>query len=341
VELELPDGDGAAFAAELNRLPSPPRVGLMTRATEAVRDSRRPGVEGRLVKPIKQSQLFNWLVEVRCEPLAPSGAGLVAGDRSGANLRVLVVEDHDINRRLAMLMLEKLGCRAEFASDGEAAVAAWQRFPYDVILMDCQMPVMDGYEATQRIRQLERPAVPAGRRRTHIIALTANAMAGDREKCLAAGMDGYLSKPLRIEALQSSLSRLQQGATVEASGPPADLPQIEASVGELIQEFGAEAAVELLTTFLGETPDRLAAVRRQADGTHDRAGFARAAHSMAGSCGIFGLESMRKTALSLEDAVNHGSADVLPLVLQLKHHFQVARPALERLLASAGAGSTP
>jgi CheY-like chemotaxis protein len=132
-------------------------------------------------------------------PVQSAGANLAA-------LRLLVVEDHVINRRLAALMLERLGCRAQFAADGREAVQAVQARPYDVILMDCQMPVVDGYEATRTIRQLEAAHGTAAGRRAWIIAMTANALEGDREKCLAAGMDAYISKPVRPEALSGALA---------------------------------------------------------------------------------------------------------------------------------------
>jgi CheY-like chemotaxis protein len=125
---------------------------------------------------------------------------------------VLLAEDNPINQSLALRLLEKLGCRVDVANDGREAVAAAARADYALIFMDCQMPEMDGFEATAAIRKVERPP-----RRVPIIALTASAMQGDREACLGAGMDDYLSKPLRFGDMERALRRWL-GAAVPGGG---------------------------------------------------------------------------------------------------------------------------
>jgi CheY-like chemotaxis protein len=121
-----------------------------------------------------------------------------------STLKILLAEDHPANREIAQYFLQKMGCKADVAENGRAAVAALDQQSYDIVLMDCLMPEMDGFEATQQIREKEKktqvtPVV--------IIALTANAMSQDRELCLAAGMDDYLSKPLSLQALQAAIAR--------------------------------------------------------------------------------------------------------------------------------------
>jgi CheY-like chemotaxis protein len=128
-------------------------------------------------------------------------------------MRILLAEDNETNRRVAQFMLEKLGQRPDFAGNGVEAVEAWERQDYDLILMDCSMPEMDGFQATREIRQRE--AARGDGRRVAIVALTANAMKGDRERCLEAGMDGHISKPLSIAQLRESLE------TRAGSGPAA------------------------------------------------------------------------------------------------------------------------
>ena len=130
--------------------------------------------------------------------------------------RLLVVEDSSINQKLAVKLLEKLGYQADVASDGLQAVEAVRRSTYDLIFMDCQMPEMDGYEATRRIRMLE-----SSKANTRIVAMTANAMKGDREACLAAGMDDYVSKPITVEevkrALREGLGKDQRSVPAQTS----------------------------------------------------------------------------------------------------------------------------
>ena len=307
-------------------------------------------VVAQLTKPLKQSQLFDCLAMVLTgQPSPMDSARNVPDTRPAeasalAQLRILVAEDNDVNRRLAMFMLQKLGCQSDFASDGQETIQAWEAIPYDVILMDCHMPVVDGYSATRKIRELELQPAHAGRPHTQIIAMTANAMRGDREKCLAAGMDDYISKPVRLELLHTALSR------VLAERPPLppspalagdQLEAIEASVLELARELGAEATNELLTSFLNDTPGALADLSSLA-----RAGvpetYARAAHSLAGSCSIFGLTELRHLALELEDCA--GGPDPAAgeaLITRLNQGYQTCRPVLERLRAAINSPTEP
>jgi CheY-like chemotaxis protein len=146
-------------------------------------------------------------------------------ERPLAGVRVLVAEDNPVNQKLVMRLLERFGCRADAVANGAEALHALATLPYDVVLMDCQMPEVDGYEATAQVRHLER----GSGRRIPIIALTANALEGDRERCLAAGMDDYLTKPLKVDELSRALGRWR----------PDPLARCERPVGR--QESGAQA----------------------------------------------------------------------------------------------------
>jgi PAS domain S-box-containing protein len=353
-DLHLPDLPGPELCRRLQSFPGAARVVFLAPAGEISEPSLPQGAVALVAKPVKQSSLFEALLDIT----APSPENEIPKDLPQANgaacataeshpLRILVAEDHDINRRLAMLMLEKLGYRPHFVGDGREALEATERIEYDVILMDCQMPVMDGYEATREIRRRESKPRSNPRRRIHIIALTANAMRGDREKCLDAGMDAYLSKPVRLEDLRNALAAANPPP---APPPPPEPPMpavsshdptpIQQAVAELQHEFGHEAAAELLTSFLTDTPARLGSLRELAQG-EDRATFGRTAHSLAGSSGIFGLQSLRVLGLALEDKAAEGNpAEFLPLVDEIEACFQGARAELERLRDAARRAAT-
>jgi PAS domain S-box-containing protein len=262
------------------------------------------------------------------EHLPASAPETEAGEAGPARpLRILVAEDQDTNRRLALFLLEKLGHRADVAGNGREAVAAWEQFGYDVILMDCQMPEMDGFEAAREIRR-RAAARPAGEHpAVWIIALTANAFAGDRARCLAAGMDGYLSKPVRPEELRAVLRAC---AVPPAPDAPPAAPEVACAnrLRELESEFGPETAAELIGSFLCDLPNRLVRLREQAAGADFQA-VAVAAHALAGSSSIFHLEAVRELARQLEARAEQGEA-APDLLDQLEKALAAAQGRLER-----------
>jgi two-component system sensor histidine kinase/response regulator len=169
-------------------------------------------LDGEVFKPVKQSQLFNCLLSFRGKTKSSEGAFGAEFSSASAVValphppRILVAEGNDIDRRIALLMLEKIGCAADVAGNGRDAVTTATRTPYDVILMDCHLPVMDGFEATRQIRKWE--ATRTGLPKIRIIAMTTNALREDCDLCLAAGMNSYISKPLRIESLREALQEV-------------------------------------------------------------------------------------------------------------------------------------
>jgi PAS domain S-box-containing protein len=222
-------------------------------------------------------------------------------------LRILVAEDHDINRRLVMFMLESLGHRADFAGNGLEAVDAWQRFDHDVILMDCQMPEMDGFEATREIRRRELARGPLPARRVRIIALTANALKGDRERCLAAGMDGYVTKPFTMRNLETALERDDPDgtATGERPGDVLDTARLE----QLCDDLGEGDVCSVAGDFLSDLPALLGQIRRRAD-AGDLPELMRNAHSLQGISLTFGLRRLHAACLDLENAAKDGAQDL-------------------------------
>ncbi len=222
LDMQMPEMDGLALARAIKSDPAISAVKLimltslgqiMTKA-----ELQAAGLAAYLIKPVKQSRLFDCLVEVSGTEVRPpdriarppaSAIASPAPDVTGERVRILLAEDNAVNQKVALAQLAKLGFTADPVANGLEVLEALDGGVYDVILMDCQMPGMDGYEATRLIRKRESTALndaqPA--RRVHIIAMTANAMEGDREKCLAAGMDDYVSKPVREADLRAALER--------------------------------------------------------------------------------------------------------------------------------------
>jgi len=200
----MPGMDGSETAARIRadaRFDDVPLVLLSSSAS--LRDTNSSPFAAALSKPVRQATLLRTLREVvggRREEQEPRVAPAV--EPPAESPHVLLAEDNAVNRTVALRMLKKLGCRADAVETGSQAVVAAGREPYDLILMDVQMPEMDGFEATAEIRRRDN-----GGPRTPIIAMTAHAMEGDRERCLAAGMDDYLSKPMTIAALAETLAR--------------------------------------------------------------------------------------------------------------------------------------
>jgi CheY-like chemotaxis protein len=171
---------------------------------ERVEEANSLQVAAWLTKPVRKMQLLQVIAGVMDRK--PRVQPVVTKERSPSRYtrsRVLLVEDNPVNQLVASRLLKTLGIDAQIADNGERAVQMIQRQAFDLVLMDCQMPEMDGYEATQAVRVWEQRSAAATKRRLPVVALTANALAGDRERCVAAGMDGYLSKPITRDALSA------------------------------------------------------------------------------------------------------------------------------------------
>jgi signal transduction histidine kinase/DNA-binding response OmpR family regulator len=207
LDMMMPDMDGVALAREIRKHRDERELPLLLLTslgrTSQAREAREFSVQ--LAKPLKASQLYNALLRVlgdqaQEQPRVAADGG--KGAPTASSLRILLAEDNAVNQKVALRLLERLGYGADVASNGLEALEALDRRPYDVVLMDVQMPELDGLDASRRICERWPPDT-----RPRIIAMTANAMAEDREACLAAGMDDYVAKPIRSEELESALSR--------------------------------------------------------------------------------------------------------------------------------------
>jgi signal transduction histidine kinase/DNA-binding response OmpR family regulator len=293
---------------------------------------------------------FTLLGEAVTGPL-PQPAASPQPDREPARrapdvpLRILLADDHPVNRQVMLGLLEHLGYRADLAANGLEVLEALQHRPYDLILMDVQMPEMDGLEATRRIRRL----LPAARQ-PRIVAMTAHAMTGDRDRCLETGMDGYLSKPVQISDLAAVLAATSPGvsgaAATEAvpagqgaiTDDPLDyqaldrLRELSAGgrdvLGELIQTFSASSADDL------ETLRRLTAEGRWCD-------VEETAHRLKGGSGCLGAVRAAALCAAVEERVRAARTDeVGPLVAQLGQELERAWSALEQVRRGNGGNST-
>ena len=233
VDYQMPEMDGLMLAAEIRRLESRIPLVLLSSVRQQEMEGETTNFDAFLLKPIKASQLYNVVVgifteeerprEERAEADAPQERRQQFDPEMGQRLplRILLAEDNVVNQKLALHLLERMGYRADVAGNGLEAIEAVQRQPYDVILMDVQMPEMDGLEATRRIRSLPPLSSPPsggteGGQQPRIIAMTASAMQEDREACLSAGMDDYVSKPIRVNELTEALRQCcPLGETIE------------------------------------------------------------------------------------------------------------------------------
>jgi len=287
-------------------------------------------------KPIRQSRLFDCLARAvaleyaapdlsaqtsdlpskRSAPATPSmhqQSSTVAAETS-SRVRILSVEDHPVNQRVVLKMLERLGYQGEGVSNGREAVEAVRKRDYDIILMDCQMPEMDGYAATRAIRTEFR-----GTRGKVIIGVTANALNDDRQKCLDAGMDGYLSKPLLMEALAATLARFlavaggDNSTRVAAPSKALDVSAIDMrAIAEFANrdEAGEDFIANIVAVFLADMGERVGAAGLQMS-AQDNAGLAATAHAIKGSSGHFGAAHLMKLCAAIEDQVRRGKTDAI------------------------------
>jgi len=343
----MPDMDGLTLARTITANPLLASVRLVLLSSQGPRqhaDAVRAGFAAVLTKPVRQSQLYDTLLDVmqavalaapathrRPAEVAPSPAP------PPSRGRVLVAEDNPINKKVAMLMLARLGYRADGVADGVEAVEAVSRVPYDVVLMDCQMPEMDGYGATVAIRRLE-----GSRRHVPIIAMTANAMAGDRERCLAAGMDDYVAKPVKEAELAAALGRWvgRHAAPAEPAPPCGAVDQAALDDLRRLTDAGSpDMVAELIALFLQDAPAQLSAMRA-ALAAGDAAALRHAAHSLKGSSGYLGARRLMALCAEVEQSARQGTLEAGVLkVEELVDEFERVRVELHGVRTASGIGT--
>ncbi|HKY38586.1 MAG TPA: response regulator [Polyangiaceae bacterium] len=303
-------------------------------ADSGLSELERDGVL-QLHKPIRFSELYNCLASSVSSIRQASVAQLQPLIHTMSSKRVLVVDDNEINQFVAVEQLEQLGYRADVAGNGLEAFEKVKRGGYAAVLMDCQMPVMDGYTATGEIRRWE--AEQGDGRHVPVIALTAHALQGERERVLNAGMDDYLSKPCRPSALEKLLRLYTQSAE---DGSPSDAPTAAspAATPELSDDPRSEKLIRL---FLSRFPNQLQELGKSIDKAE--APEVRAhAHKLKGGCLVLGATIMAKLAEKLQkDAEAANLSDAPQLVADLRAHYQTVEGLLKKELAELEARKKP
>ena len=337
-DVNMPGMDGFELIERIRQLPGGDETMiLMLTSGDRLGDAarcRELSIPHYMTKPIRQSTLLDNILralgkepeqeDVSVEQSAPPTNG------TGRNLHILVAEDNAVNQMLVNRLLAKRGHTIAVAPDGREALARLENERFDLVLMDVQMPEMDGYEATAAIREKER----SNGAHIPIIAMTANAMKGDRERCLEAGMDAYVSKPLHAQELYEAIDAAVDAPkeSVAPLSPPPD--EIIDKAGALDRVDGGEALLrEIVELSLDDYPKRLGEMRK-AIASRDSGGLQRAAHTVKGSLASLGAAAASEAALKLENMARDADpADAEDLYAHLEAEIERLKPALASLLA--------
>jgi PAS domain S-box-containing protein len=345
VDLEMPVTDGerlgtlihqrSEFAATPLVLLTPQRLAADAERWQGL------GFAGQVSKPVKQGELGTCLASIvgyGPAPVRPGARKKVSRTtrEQRAQLQLLVVEDNKVNQQVALGILENLGYRADVAGDGSCALRALAQKDYDLVLMDCQLPEMDGYEAARRIRQ---PDTSVRNHDIAIIATTAHALAGDREKCLAAGMNGYISKPLRPEALEQAIEEwtgIMPARVDNALVPPSCAPPVAALTAfdrkDLVERLvgNENLARRIIRRFVEDMPRQIALLAQAVD-NNDTDAVRLVAHSIKGAAAEVGGLEVREIAWKLERRGHTGDlTDVAATLAELSASFESVRPIMEK-----------
>ncbi len=315
LDMDLPDMEGVELGRRIATDPEldPTALYLMTGFGRPVDGARLQamGFAGQIAKPIWERKLLETLLATRSQGRASeapgSGISQTASRRSRAEpkFRILVAEDNPTNQEVAGMMLRKLGFSPDHVANGVEALEALQQRAYDLLLLDCEMPEMDGYETARRIRD---PRTGARNPLIPIVALTADAIAGDREKCFQAGMNDYLAKPVDPRHLAEVLGKWLAAPAVPAGGPETPRMQDVFRSGSLLARLSGdrELARKVVAGFLSRLPQQVASLRRSVE-KGDAQGTSLQAHALKGAAATVAAETLRAACCELQDAAEAGN----------------------------------
>jgi two-component system, sensor histidine kinase and response regulator len=351
VDGQLPDMGGAQIVASIRRLPELTRVPIIIMnssiAAPPTLSDRRDAATTWLNKPVRRLQLHDCLAalltgqhdggarpEVGIRNPAAVDAG---GQRRSRVQRVLLVEDNPVNQEVALAMLQELGVSAVRAWNGEEALEKLRADRYEAVLMDCQMPKLDGYAATSRFREWEQENQ---RSRTPVVALTANALTGDAEKCFAAGMDYYLSKPFTIDQLYEVLdSCVSDEAAAAAAVPRHDNAVLDqrtlGSIKAMHKSGSPDLLARVVRLYTSSSRDLIEALRAAA-AAGDTAAMMHAAHALKSSSAHVGAVVLAELCKEVELAAGGGKLDFASMLVErvLQEHEQVLQALLDQGMAA-------
>ncbi|MCC6398731.1 MAG: response regulator [Bacteroidetes bacterium] len=335
IDMHMPEMDGLMLARAIRQFRTPQELPLVLLSSVGLRKSGEGEIfAATLTKPVKPSHLFNVLMDLAgnsgARPAQHRSPEYIDGQLAQRHpLRILLAEDNVINQQVALKILQRMGYRADVAANGLEVLEALRRQRYDIILMDVQMPEMDGLQTTREIRSRWEPD-----EQPRIVAMTANAMQGDRDECIAAGMNDYLSKPVRVKELEVVLERCPSFVAppmTPRSGDPShslDMRRLD-ELRELAGPDEPDFMQNLVRTYLSETPGRLAKLR-EAVAAGECAQVARQAHGLKGTSGTIGAIRLVTLAFHLEQLARNDSLDgATTLVGSMEQEFERVRRLLE------------
>ena len=353
IDGDVSGGDGLVLAQTLKGDPTlaGSRIVMLTTLLNRLptQTLKATGISACLVKPLRKSRLLECLVDVMSASGANHGGTSDEADTPTrrvpeSSARILLAEDNPVNQRVALKQLKKLGFSADAVANGNEVLSALQRVPYDIIIMDCQMPEMDGYEVTRRIRQGGSDSYIHLRSQPYIIALTANAMRGDRERCLSLGMNDYLTKPLHVRELEATLQRalLRVQPASATPLPEATAPQQSAPADALdrtvidglkdLREPGQPDPLrELVELFFRDAEPRLAQMKTAAE-SGDLAKLGALAHTLKGSASNLGARRLSTLCAQIEKQSKAGEATATALFPAAATEYETVREILKREL---------
>jgi signal transduction histidine kinase/DNA-binding response OmpR family regulator len=334
IDMFLPRMDGTTLMRAIKGEPNLAdlRTLMLTSLAEPgeARSVREIGVDGYLTKPVRQSELYHSLCRIMAQAPDEPADGIVADAYAPLSGCVLLVEDNAVNQEVARSMLENFGCTVDIAGNGREAVERATAARFDVILMDCEMPQMDGLEATRQIRQAENRrrqlAVP-------IVALTASASSEDRERCLAAGMSAYLSKPFTQKQLYAALTDYLAPAEAAAPADAVLDPQALDVIRQLQKSGQPQLLEKVIAIYLRDAPCLLDEMRAAAGG-RDRDTLWRAAHTLKSSSANLGARYLAELCARLEQAVKQSTdSQAEQLLPEMEHEYERVCAALRQELS--------